>query len=401
MKKIACMLLLIQGGFMMAQTKTVVTQFGEKVIINPYANNGLTAADGFTQLGGSLLKPTTLVTTSAFTLAIQGLETGATADKILVVDANGVLKWIDRSTLGGDNLGNHTATTNLDMSDKHINNVNNANIKLANISYGVSIKDRTATNTNDFILYKSNGTLGVYNSIKGSNALSVLEANSNVGIGTATPANALHVKATADPLKLEGLLDVNSSSTNYNLVVDGNGVVKKTAIESLPEVGSVVQLAVSAGFDTESDAFLSADLGSSIKQLIFKGKRYDPKNAYNNSTGVFTATESGYYKFECVVLMYNNSGAAFAGIARVGLSKPNQLMFSNGNASFSSLNQPYVSSAGSNEPVVIPYSGMQYMDKGQQCIFGTRFFGNWNLQVSRINYDVKTASYMAITYMGK
>jgi len=31
---------------MMAQTKTVVTQHGEKLTISPYANNGLTANNG-------------------------------------------------------------------------------------------------------------------------------------------------------------------------------------------------------------------------------------------------------------------------------------------------------------------------------------------------------------------
>ena len=177
--------------------------------------------------------------------------------------------------------------------------------------------------------------------------------------------------------------------------------MKKAEIQAAPEVGIPVQLVGSAGFNSESDAFLSADLGSGIKQLIFKGHRFDPKNTYNNSTGVFTAPETGYYKFECVMLMYNNTGGSVTGAtARIGISKPGQLTFANGNASFSSLNQIDISSSGSNMPIVIPYSGMQMMNKGEQCIFGTRYFGNWNLQVSKINYDIKTSSYMSITYMG-
>ena len=86
------------------------------------ADNGLTAAAGKVQLGGALLKPTALVTTSAYTLAIQGLQAGTTTDKILVADANGILKWIDRATLGGDNLGNHIATTTLNMNGNNIDN---------------------------------------------------------------------------------------------------------------------------------------------------------------------------------------------------------------------------------------------------------------------------------------
>src|SRR5688572_2411159 len=98
MRKITCMLLLIQGGFLMAQTKTVVTQNGEKVAITTGANNGLTANGGYIQLGGALTKPSILTTTSFNTLSIQGLQVGADSDNVLVSDGNGVLKFIPRSS---------------------------------------------------------------------------------------------------------------------------------------------------------------------------------------------------------------------------------------------------------------------------------------------------------------
>ncbi len=41
MKKIIYILLLVQSGFLMAQTETVVTTNGKKVEVNPYANNCL------------------------------------------------------------------------------------------------------------------------------------------------------------------------------------------------------------------------------------------------------------------------------------------------------------------------------------------------------------------------
>lgn len=126
MKKIICLLLLIQSGFIMAQTKTVVTPNGEKVIINPYVNDGLTTNNGYIQLGGTLTQPTVLTTTSVNTLTISGLQTGSTSDNVLVADTNGVLKFVSRTSLGGnDNLGNHTATSNLEMSGKNINNAAN------------------------------------------------------------------------------------------------------------------------------------------------------------------------------------------------------------------------------------------------------------------------------------
>lgn len=105
------------------------------------AENGLTVSSGKAQLGGALLKPTTLTTTSAYTLAIQGLQAGAAADKILVADANGVLKWIDRSAIQGDNLGNHTATQNLVMSGNDITDAGTVNAINAN----VTVKTTTAS----------------------------------------------------------------------------------------------------------------------------------------------------------------------------------------------------------------------------------------------------------------
>ncbi|KAF2330318.1 hypothetical protein DM444_13280, partial [Flavobacterium ginsenosidimutans] len=97
MKKIACLLFLIQSGFMMAQTETVVTVNGKKVQVAPNAgtaDNGLTADNGKIQLGGNLIKPTTLKTTSVNTLKIVGLQTGTTADSLLTKDVNGVVRQI-------------------------------------------------------------------------------------------------------------------------------------------------------------------------------------------------------------------------------------------------------------------------------------------------------------------
>ena len=120
LKKIICALLLIQSGFMMGQTKTVVTQNGEKVTIHPNANNGITANAGYIQLGGDLKQATKLVTTSAYTLALEGLLAGANTDAVLVIDNAGIIRYVSRSEFAGDNLGNHTATQDLNMNAKNI-----------------------------------------------------------------------------------------------------------------------------------------------------------------------------------------------------------------------------------------------------------------------------------------
>ncbi|MBS7254299.1 hypothetical protein [Flavobacterium branchiicola] len=103
MKKIICMLLLIQGGFLMAQTETMVTINGKKVQVNPNsiatANNGLTATSGNVQLGGALAKPTTVTTDATNTLTLSGLQTGAATDNVMVRDASGIVKTVSSATM--------------------------------------------------------------------------------------------------------------------------------------------------------------------------------------------------------------------------------------------------------------------------------------------------------------
>lgn len=170
---------------MMAQTKTVVTQNGEKVAISTGAKNGLTANNGYIQLGGALTQPSVLTTTSAYTLAIQGLQAGAASDNVLVSDANGVLKFVPRSSFtGADNLGNHTATQNLDMTSKNILNINNAYIKNE-----AQIMDRVTSNTNYFGIYKNSGLLGIWNNLHGNNALSIDEATNKTTLVSAQIAH--------------------------------------------------------------------------------------------------------------------------------------------------------------------------------------------------------------------
>lgn len=103
MKKLICLLLLANSGFIIAQTtKTLVTPNGEKIQINPdvinTADNGLTKTGANVQLGGTLTKPTTIATGSN-PLSITGLPTGAATDNVLITDASGVVKSIPSATL--------------------------------------------------------------------------------------------------------------------------------------------------------------------------------------------------------------------------------------------------------------------------------------------------------------
>lgn len=83
----------VEDKVMVVDANGVLKQV-EQTAITPTANNGLNvdALGNAIQLGGALTKPTSITTTAANTLAVEGLQTGAAADKIVVADANGVLK---------------------------------------------------------------------------------------------------------------------------------------------------------------------------------------------------------------------------------------------------------------------------------------------------------------------
>jgi cytoskeletal protein CcmA (bactofilin family) len=104
------------------------------------------------------------------------------------------------------------------------------------IGYGAEVGDglTNATAIGAFAFAGRSNTV-VIGSIQGVNGAT---ATANVGIGTTTPMNRLHVVSTADPLRLEGL-QVNSALDNV-LVVDASGVVKKRSLSGF--VGSTAWL---------------------------------------------------------------------------------------------------------------------------------------------------------------
>ncbi|MBL4755342.1 MAG: tail fiber domain-containing protein [Flavobacteriales bacterium] len=65
------------------------------------------------------------------------LRNGATANYVLTSDVLGNATWQDPNTLvSGDNLGNHTATQNLDIANFEVDNISYADIRAAN-GYGI------------------------------------------------------------------------------------------------------------------------------------------------------------------------------------------------------------------------------------------------------------------------
>jgi hypothetical protein len=169
---------------------------------------------------------TTGKTTLTATQVVQGTDgvTPKAGYLATSLDTTGNVVWTDPATISvkGDNLGNHIATQDLDMSAKDINN-----IKVANVKFAVNIKDRTATNTKAYSLYKIDGKFGLYNELKGVNDLTIDEATSKttltkVQIGT----------GAGNPLEVVGLT-ASTNKSDASLVVNGEGVVQKSMYSSV------------------------------------------------------------------------------------------------------------------------------------------------------------------------
>lgn len=289
---------------MMAQTKTVITTNGEKVTINPFVNNGLTANNGFIQLGGALTKPSVLTTTSAFTLAFQGLQAGTASDNVLVTDANGILKYVPRTSFSGaDNLGNHIATQNLDMASKNIINIFNAYIK-----NDLQIFDRTASNTTYFGIYKNNGLFGIWNNSKNTNALTIDETTNK------TTLNSVQIaKGTNGIAPVKGDI-ATSADTNGNIVwtkpQDFGNIIYTTAAVA-PGESYVVDLQIDPSYSN----FTITSMNGCTIPMILNIATFGDGMAYvggSAGNGIYSATSLSSYarkfKFTATTLGCQDGG---------------------------------------------------------------------------------------------
>ncbi|WP_289660851.1 hypothetical protein [Flavobacterium panacagri] len=87
-------------GNLVSTVNGVATTASVPVLIA--ADNGLTAANGKVQLGGSLTQPTTITTDNTNTLALKGLQQGTPSEELLMVEPNtGVIRKISSNELTG------------------------------------------------------------------------------------------------------------------------------------------------------------------------------------------------------------------------------------------------------------------------------------------------------------
>ncbi|MGN6490657.1 MAG: hypothetical protein ACTHLE_01575 [Agriterribacter sp.] len=127
-----------------------------------------------------------------------------------------------------------------------------------------------AANAQVRLAYKSDGS-----TVRGAGTEFVIKDNGNVGIGVATaPANKLHVQATANPLRLEGLQTTEAKAGT--LVIEGNGEVKVQKPSTVSAVRANGIFTISTTGSWESVSGTNTEYIDNLSE--FSGNTFTAKN---------------------------------------------------------------------------------------------------------------------------
>jgi hypothetical protein len=133
-----------------------------------------------------------------------------------------------------------------------------------------------------------------------------------VGIGVTAPDNQLHVKATANPIKLEGL-QMGSPATDEIVVTDGSGVIKR--IGNLDAALAAVSVPKPALFElyTNQTDFLNGVVAGEL-QVVFMDliKNSIPGLTYNSFTRTITFPAGTYQMTFVYEAEHNNTGCTLS-----------------------------------------------------------------------------------------
>ncbi|MBL6663782.1 MAG: hypothetical protein ISP71_06740, partial [Flavobacteriales bacterium] len=212
---------------------------------------------------------------------------------------------IDLSSLaglaGGDNLGNHNATTTLNMSTHEIQGAGN-HTKINGLEVGLmqtgwfGIAEQSNANSSSYALMQNSLGRTLLNS-KGGQDLGfrinsvekmTLKSDGKVGIGTTTPASKLQINAAANAIPASGLVRLGnadySNETNNVILSMAPGVMRMDA----PGV-------VGGRFIVNSDGNVGIGTGSPERRFHVKNNLSNWQSRFENgSSNVYLAHGSGY-----------------------------------------------------------------------------------------------------------
>jgi len=254
------------------------------------ADNGLTKTGNNIQLGGALTGATIVTATATNTLAIAGLQPGATTDNIVLSDpATGVLKILPAATLTNDwhttgNAGTTAGTNFLGTTDAQdlvfkTNNVENfriyetaiptaakailsgGDLLIGNITAGKGksqAPDNTAFGQNslsNIVFAEPNGN---YNTAFGSNTLPALTSGyANTAVGE----SALSAVTTGTFNAAFGTGALFENNGNQNLAIGSDAMVNNTGGSFNVAIGSS---ALGNGLTASSNVAIGRQAGQNI-----------------------------------------------------------------------------------------------------------------------------------------
>jgi len=253
------------------------------------ADNGLTKTGTNTQLGGALIKPTTITADATNTLAVTGLQTGTGTENIVVTDPlTGVLKSMPMSNLNNDwHITGNTGTDpsinflgTIDAKDLLLKTTNTERIKIT-AAGNIDIPNSTASTA---VITKA-GLPFIHNNGNESTAVGVGALNlAATGIrNDAFGFNALKNVTTGIQNTAVGrfaLRDVSTGNDNVamgnrtleNLTLgSGNIAVGRSVMPGLTTGSNNISIGTSSSLQIKPDASSNTVIGAQAGGSILPG----------------------------------------------------------------------------------------------------------------------------------
>jgi len=143
---------------------------------------------------------------------------------------------------------------------------------------------------------RDNPVIGIPSTVQQSNDFSVVASSGlgvgtiTVGIGTTNPTQSLDI--ANGNLRIRNVNSTVGISSDNLLVADSNGVVKVAGGDSFSASDSGNRVLNAVG---GADIYASTDWNENLFTTLVLNELYDPQNAYDPTTGVFTVPKDGLY----------------------------------------------------------------------------------------------------------
>lgn len=209
--------------------------------------------------------------------------------------------------------------------------------------------------------------------------------------------------------------DVRANELYYFYDGKWNQIVNQSDLDNSITKVSLNKLITLANMKSSGNdnSFVSSDLGNNIRRFIFDNKVSDNLNAYNSTTGEFTAPYTGFYMFNINTLLkpWRRSGDNTVRVLALGLAKSYTSTFPTSgltNANFYTQKEFIDPATGPNFITYMSMKNIIYMTAGSKTVAlvknvtpgSTVDTYQYNLNVEINSYNRVLANSMSIIFLG-